>query len=189
MQGNIEDFIEKIDERILKMDDFIKAMLEYSRVSRMGLNYEEVNIEHLIKDCLDDLEFLDGFGHMDISPLFINKNKSFKSDRLRTRIIFGNIISNAYKYRDVEKEKSHLNIKVDIGNDEANFEFTDNGIGISPEYLDKVFDMFFRATEKSDGSGLGMYIVKQSIDKLNGEIEIQSKLGQGTTFAITIPCH
>jgi signal transduction histidine kinase len=65
--------------------------------------------------------------------------------------------------------------------------FADNGIGIAPEYLPKVFDMFFRATEKSDGSGLGMYIVKQTVDKLGGEILINSQLGEGTQIEIKIP--
>jgi signal transduction histidine kinase len=63
----------------------------------------------------------------------------------------------------------------------------DNGIGIRKEHLKKVFDMFYRATEKSQGSGLGMYIVKQAIDKLKGSVEIKSTFGKGTTIKIVLP--
>jgi signal transduction histidine kinase len=66
-------------------------------------------------------------------------------------------------------------------------EFHDNGIGIKKEYVKKVFDMFYRATEKSQGSGLGMYIVKQAVDKLKGSIKVKSTFGKGTTIKITLP--
>jgi signal transduction histidine kinase len=64
---------------------------------------------------------------------------------------------------------------------------SDNGIGISPEQQPKVFDMFHRATEISTGSGLGLFIVKEVVDKLNGQISLQSVFGKGSTFSISIP--
>jgi len=181
------DYVNKIEERILKMDDFIKAMLDYSRVSRMGLKIENIDINLLVKDCLTDLEFLEGFNDLKIITNFSNGSFEVKSDRLRFKIIFGNIISNAYKYRNTKLTNSYLKISTAIKKDMFKLTFEDNGIGISKDYLDKVFDMFFRATEKSDGSGLGMYIVKQSIDKLHGNVDIESKEGKGTTITISIP--
>jgi signal transduction histidine kinase len=65
--------------------------------------------------------------------------------------------------------------------------FTDNGIGISPNQIDNIFKMFHRATEKSDGAGLGLYIVKEVVEKLNGSIDVTSSLGQGTKFYIKLP--
>lgn len=185
---HIDDFLEKIDERILNMDDFIKAMLDYSRASRMALTFEDINIEEIINNCMEDLKYLEGFNEMDITSSFVDNKKDITCDRLRLKIIFGNIISNAYKYRDVNKKKSLLRMDISIGKEEAIFKFEDNGIGIYAKYLDKVFDMFFRATEKSDGSGLGMYIVKQSVEKLGGNIDVKSKKGKGTCFEISIPC-
>jgi signal transduction histidine kinase len=65
--------------------------------------------------------------------------------------------------------------------------FRDNGIGISDDYINKIFDMFFRATDRSEGAGLGLYIVKETIDKLHGDIIVESTMGEGTTFKINVP--
>jgi signal transduction histidine kinase len=66
-------------------------------------------------------------------------------------------------------------------------EFTDNGIGIDKAYISKVFDMFFRATQNNDGAGLGLYIVREAVEKLKGEIVIESEIGIGTSFKIQVP--
>jgi len=63
----------------------------------------------------------------------------------------------------------------------------DNGIGISDKYIDKIFDMFYRATESSDGSGLGLYIVKETVDRLKGKIDVQSRPEEGTRFKVEFP--
>ena len=65
--------------------------------------------------------------------------------------------------------------------------FVDNGIGIKNELQQKVFEMFYRVSENSIGSGLGLYIVKETVDKLNGTIRIESQPGEGTRFMITMP--
>ena len=62
-----------------------------------------------------------------------------------------------------------------------------NGVGIAEEYVDKIFKMFFRANADSKGSGLGLYIVKGALEKLEGTIQVQSRLGEGTEFTIEIP--
>lgn len=181
------EFIDKIEDRILKMDEFIKSMLNYSRAGRMGIKNEIVDIEALIKESIEGLEFLEGFKRMKITTKIAGKTEDLITDHLRLKIILGNILSNAIKYRNQELETNKLFIKIKILKTKASLVFEDNGIGISDEYLGKVFDMFYRATEQSDGSGLGMYIVKQSIDRLGGTIDIQSKLGEGTKIAIELP--
>ena len=80
-----------------------------------------------------------------------------------------------------------LKIKIDVSEENAKIEFKDNGIGIKNEYLDKIFNMFYRATERSQGSGLGMYIVKQAVEKLNGKITISSDYGEGTKIKVLLP--
>jgi signal transduction histidine kinase len=65
--------------------------------------------------------------------------------------------------------------------------FEDNGVGIDPDLQKYIFDMFYRANEKSDGSGIGLYIVKQAVEKLNGSINVKSKKGDGTKFQVIIP--
>jgi signal transduction histidine kinase len=101
-------------------------------------------------------------------------------------IIFNNIISNAVRYQDKGKE-SYLKIGVTTKHDKTIIEFEDNGVGIAEEFQENIFKMFFRASYESKGSGLGLYIVKGTIEKLNGKISVESKLGEGTKFYVEIP--
>ncbi|HLZ16844.1 MAG TPA: HAMP domain-containing sensor histidine kinase, partial [Cyclobacteriaceae bacterium] len=64
---------------------------------------------------------------------------------------------------------------------------TDNGQGIDEEHQAKIFDMFYRASERTKGSGLGLYILKRAVERLNGTIELTSKLNEGSTFVVKLP--
>ncbi len=183
------EYINKIEDRILKMDEFIKSMLNYSRASRMGIKHELVDIKALLDEAIEGLEFLDGFKKMDIKIQIAGDQSKIYLDQLRLKIVIGNILSNAIKYRNPDLDVNELDIQVRVLKKSLKLTFKDNGIGISKEYLDKVFDMFYRATEQSDGSGLGMYIVKQSIDRLNGKIDLSSELGKGTKISILLPLN
>jgi signal transduction histidine kinase len=100
--------------------------------------------------------------------------------------VFNNLVSNAVKYCDNQKPITHVLIKVTVFKEEALIEVEDNGMGIEAGVIDKVFNMFFRASERSTGSGLGLYIVKETVEKLKGKITVTSDLGKGTTFHIRI---
>jgi signal transduction histidine kinase len=101
--------------------------------------------------------------------------------------VLRNIISNAVKYLNVYAKHCYLEFKISITHTKAYITASDNGIGIDQAYLAKIFNMFFRASPTSNGSGLGLYIVKQAIEKLNGRIKVESKKGAGTTFSIELP--
>lgn len=182
-----DDYVQKIEDRILKMDEFIKSMLNYSRASRMALKFEKVNLKALIDETVEGLEFLEGFRNMVITTNVKGDVDKIVTDHMRIKIVIGNILSNAIKYRNPELPKNRLDISINVLKSNVKLVFVDNGIGISKDYLGKVFDMFYRATEQSDGSGLGMYIVKQSIDKLEGSINIESEFGKGTKITIMLP--
>lgn len=186
-QNTNSEYIDKIENRILKMDEFINSMLNYSRASRLGVINEIVDIQALIDESIEGLEFLEGFNKMKINTKVTGDVSKLILDKLRLKIVLGNILSNAFKYRNQELETNLLSINIKILKTKVSLIFEDNGIGISEEYLGKVFDMFYRASEQSDGSGLGMYIVKQCIDRLGGTIDIESELGEGTKITIEIP--
>ena len=179
-------YLNKIEGRIKKLDEFIKSMLNYARVNRGEIHFEQINLRELIQDCIRDLDHLENFGSVNTEVRVSHENHIFKSDPLRMRIIIGNIISNAYKYQN-PGVKSKLKIEAKLNPMFAEIVITDNGIGIKREHLKKIFDMFYRATEKSQGSGLGMYIVKQAVDKLKGSIRLKSTFGKGTTIKIVVP--
>ncbi len=187
IDNNIDklEYINKIGTSIKRLDDFVKSMLNYAKASRVEVSPEKLNIRTIIEGCIKDLEYLENFTKLKVS---LNFNKEyFVTDKLKLKIILGNIISNAFKYINNREEQSFLKIDVNISASKMKLMIVDNGIGIEKEHLPKIMDMFYRGTELSQGSGLGMYIVKQSIDKLGGSISINSTSGKGTSIVIELP--
>ena len=108
-------------------------------------------------------------------------------DDYRLLVIFNNLLSNSIKYRDPKKAENYVHFQIHIDRDFLTARVQDNGIGVSNDFLSKIFNMFYRATEKSEGAGLGLYIVKETVQKLGGTVDVQSEFGVGTTFQIEIP--
>ena len=117
----------------------------------------------------------------------IEPNINFRSDPARLKIILNNLVANAYKYHNYDKEDPFIKIVVKKWKDGVELFVEDNGKGIDPEHIDKIFDIFFRAHHGSQGSGLGLYIVQEAIGKLGGTIDVNSTLNQGTEFKINLP--
>lgn len=95
-------------------------------------------------------------------------------------------MSNSVKYRSLARE---LEIVIDLVEQPETIEitFSDNGIGIDSLYINKIFDMFYRSNEKSTGAGLGLFVVKEIVDKLKGRINVYSAPDMGSTFKILLP--
>ncbi|MBY0426833.1 MAG: HAMP domain-containing histidine kinase [Cytophagales bacterium] len=96
---------------------------------------------------------------------------------------------NAIKYQDKSKEDSKLKVDISIDNHELYLVFEDNGLGIPEEVKDRIFDMFYKVENSSNGTGLGLYIVKTSVQKLGGSITLETKLGVGSTFRVKVPLN
>jgi PAS domain S-box-containing protein len=185
--ANLGQYLKKIEGRIKKLDEFISSMVNYARVNRGEITVGEIDLERMVKAAIHELEYLDNFQAVKTS-IVVNNNSNvpFRNDHFLMNIIIGNVISNAYKYYNPEVD-SYLRITIDIRENQATLEFADNGIGIRKEHQDKIFDMFYRATDRSQGSGLGMYIVRQAIEKVEGTISVKSTYGSGTSIRITVP--
>ena len=111
--------------------------------------------------------------------------RAFFSDQKRLKVILNNLLSNAIRYSNKENPQIKIGVKVDEAI--AKITITDNGLGIGKEHVKNVFKMFYRATENNAGSGLGLYIVKETVDKLRGNVELNSLLDEGTTVNLEIP--
>lgn len=170
-----------------KLDSFIMDILDYSRNSRMEIKKELINFKEMLDDSIGNLKFMgSGNDKIDIRLEFIGE-ENFYSDASRLSIIFNNLVSNAIRYSDPLKENPFVEIKIKISEVGAEISVMDNGIGITEENQQKVFDMFYRISKKSVGSGIGLYIVKETVEKLNGQISVDSSPGNGTTFIVTVP--
>lgn len=184
--SRIRTCLELIDESMNKLDSFILDILDYSRNSRLGVEPKLIDFEQLIKDTLFHTKYLQLERNIE-TEFEIIAGVDFYSDLRRLVFVFNNLTSNAIRFSDDHKKNSYLKISVEITEAEAHIRFMDNGIGIKPEHVENIFQMFYRATEERVGSGLGLYIVKESLEKLGGNISVSSEFGIGTTFDLTIP--
>ena len=173
-----------IRSSINRLDEFIKNILNYSRNNRTGLGVQQIPLNEMVLDVLDSLQCMKNAKGIRYD-VQINEQQPFYTDRLRLSTILKNLISNAIKYH--KKEETDRFVKIIGYSDLENLHLSiiDNGIGIAPAYHQKIFDMFFRLSGK-DGSGIGLYIVKDAVEMLQGTIEVQSEKEAGTTFNITL---
>ncbi|HYG17361.1 MAG TPA: PAS domain-containing sensor histidine kinase [Ohtaekwangia sp.] len=183
---NRDHYLSLIEKSVGKLDNFISDIIHYSRNARMDVLLKEIDFHELLQESIDSLKYMEGASQVR-SIRKISISGAFYSDFSRLLIIFNNMISNAVRYRDCWKKDSYLKIDITADAEKATIIFSDNGVGIPAEYLDKIFKMFFRANADSKGSGLGLYIVKGVVEKLQGTIKVQSAVGEGTTFTIDIP--
>ena len=184
----IHHYHELIEKSVNKLDDTLKEILDYSRNARLDLQVVKIDFNEMTRDTLEKMQFMTGVENIDIR-ISVNEEIAFYSDYYRLSVVMNNLISNAIKYYDEGKKNSFFHISITVDDKKAKLIFEDNGIGIDAEALPRIFDMFFRATNKTTGSGLGLYIVKEAVEKLQGVIAIESSVGQGTTFKIEIPNH
>lgn len=174
------------EKSLLKLDSFIKDILDYSRNSRIEVTPQKINWQEHITELALQFEYLPEAKGFDVE-INISQTDDFYTDLYRINIIVNNLISNAFRYSDLQKENRFLKITGDINQEKAFITVEDNGIGIAEEHQQKIFDMFYRASENSKGSGLGLYILKETLEKINGKIRLSSEIGKGTSFYVEIP--
>jgi signal transduction histidine kinase len=186
VDGTMKDvYLDMINKSAAQQDHFIREILDQSRNSRLGIKREAVFFEPIIEETFDQLRYSTAAGLAVERVVTIKQDTPFYCDRWRLKVILNNIISNAIRYRNGKDPVIKVSIEVD--RQCARLEIEDNGKGIEKEHLGSVCKMFYRATDDGAGSGLGLYIVKETIDKLNGSINIDSEVGRGTMVKLNIP--
>ena len=162
-------------------------MIDITRSTRFKVKISEIDFKSIINESQQNLRGLDGAHRMTIKTT-IESYLPFYSDSQQLQVIFNNIISNSIKYQHSHELHPALDIHIEVNSEKAVMTFKDNGIGISKEHLNKVFDMFFRSPGvKADGAGLGLYIVKEIVRKLKGRILVASKVNEGSSFQVELP--
>jgi hypothetical protein len=179
-------YISMIKKSLLRLDSFIEDMNNFFRNEKLAVQREKISLSALLKEELSDLK--NSYPDRNVNVLLeIKEDTEWFSDRVRVQTIITNILSNAIKYMDLQKQNPFVKIAAEVTDEHCDLCIEDNGIGIDQTYLDKIFELFFRATEQSQGTGLGLFIVKDTIDRLKGTIKVVSALGKGTMFTIRIP--
>lgn len=178
-------YIDLIKDSITKLNVVIGELVDLGRITVNELHYKYINVEAIIQEIIENLQYIDGFNEVKINV----ENKYGKELNTEVKIlksILQNLIENSIKYRRQEIN-SFIKIVIEEAPGGIYITVKDNGVGIEEEIQPKVFDMFYRGTSLSQGTGLGLYIVKSGVEKLNGAIKLRSKLDTGTFIKFYLP--
>ncbi len=184
--ATLSEFHQAMQQSIVRLDQMVQGILDLSRSSRQESRIEQINIRSIIEETFEKMAYLPDFKKLSVD-ITVDGKADFYSDTFRVAAIFQNLISNSIKYKDPLKPFQFIKIIISITDEAAVIDFSDNGIGIHAKALDRIFQMFYRATDQQDGTGLGLSIVKEAVELLEGTVDVESTLGEGTSFHLRIP--
>ncbi len=187
-QSEVSMCLNLIEDRIKVQDNFIHEIIEYSRNARLGLVMETIHLKLLIFEIIDQLIYMNDAQQVDIQ-VEMEEDITINTDKTRLTIVLTNLIANAIKYQDKSKEYRSVKIGAKKSESVVDIFIEDNGAGIPAELQGKIFDMFFRASENSKGSGLGLFIVQETIKRMNGKVSVVSAMGKGSCFTVALPVN
>ncbi len=178
-------YLDMMTERADRLDLFIRDIIDYSKNTRTEVSRDMVDVTRLVDEVKDNFQFLDGAENIRIqNDIHVD---SAIIDKTRLTVVLNNLISNAIKYHRQDSNDQWIKVNIYPTDNNLNIIISDNGLGIGKEKQSKIFDMFYRGTEISKGSGLGLYIVRETIEKMNGSIRVESIEGEGTSFIVKLP--
>jgi two-component system, sensor histidine kinase len=180
-------YLAEIEKSVHKLDSFIGEILDYAQNKRSEIVPEQIRLKELCEEILANLKYMENYQNVTINLEGLEQ-KVITQDKVRLKIILSNLLSNAIKFQKRKSDQPPV-VTVTVHNrqEKTHIQIEDNGEGIRPEFTDKVFNMFYRASETTRGSGLGLYIAKESAVKIGGDILMETKYGKGSVFTVEIP--
>jgi signal transduction histidine kinase len=181
----MKQYLNLIEQSVGRLDDTILEILDYSKNSRIEVQHEEFDIQKLVDEVFQDHEHYSN-PKIDFRLTLIG-SRNVNSDKLRIATLLKNFIGNAVKYRNKQIDNPFVKVQIENNDNTLTIAIEDNGEGISEDNQKKVFNMFYRASNSSSGTGLGLYICKEIIIKMGGSVHLDSELQKGTTIHLTLP--
>lgn len=181
-----EIYLQMMDKIILQQEFFLHNITDLLKNARTDINPKAVDFEAILYESFAQFNYLSHVKNID-KHISVKGKVRFLSDSIRVKVILHNLISNAIRFQNESINNHFVKVSVKVDVDKAEIKIEDNGVGIEAIYLDKIFNIFFRATESHTGNGLGLYITKEMIHKLNGDISIKSEINLGTSVIVTLP--
>jgi signal transduction histidine kinase len=185
LDDDADEFIDFIVDGSKRMKQLILDLLEYSRVTTKGHEFQPVNTENLLDYVLNNLNTLIIENNVIITLDYL---PTINADKGQLARVFQNLISNSIKFRKPD-EHPKIQISYDERENEHLFGVYDNGIGIEKQYFDRIFTIFQRlhTVKEYSGTGIGLSVTKRIIERHGGHIWVESELGKGSTFYFTLP--
>jgi len=182
-EANFERCIALVNRSMDRLDKVIHEIVDFFRNARSDVKDTPVDIAQLIDNVLELVSGEPGFEEMDF--VVQCPDVVILSDVKRLELVFKNLIANAIQFRRRDGEPK-VTVEV-LVSDYLTFTVSDNGPGIPDALHERIFDMFFRGSDLSSGSGMGLYIVKEVVATLRGSISLTSVIGNGATFTVRVP--
>jgi chemotaxis family two-component system sensor kinase Cph1 len=184
LDGDAKEFMEFIVDGAARMKQLIEDLLAYSRVGTRGRDFSEVDSGTALAKALGNLRAAQQASGAVVTH---DAMPTVLADGSQLTQMFQNLIGNAMKFRATEAP--HVHVGAETREHVWVFTVRDNGIGLDPQYADRIFMMFQRLHNKTEypGTGIGLAICKKIVDRHGGRIWVDSKPGEGSTFGFTLP--
>ncbi|MEO9482303.1 MAG: tetratricopeptide repeat protein [Ekhidna sp.] len=180
-------FLAEYDSQANRLNNILDGLLRLTKMSFNEDSKQEIDFEKIIYDCISSYKFLANYDSVEFK-IEVDPTIKYEAEWALVNTIIQNLIENGIKYaRTDEGNKPYIAISVTQKQESIEIVTSDNGIGMDEKTVENVFVMFFRANRKIEGTGLGLHILKRAIERLNGQISAESKLGEGTTFSVVLP--
>jgi signal transduction histidine kinase/tetratricopeptide (TPR) repeat protein len=180
-------YLQKLDETATKLNRILTRLLIINQINSAAIHPEPLDMDKVVDDIIL-LESKKGLPKGFQFKRDIQRNMIFRSDDALIRIILENLIDNAIKFHnDSGRVVPFVHIKIFIEGPNLHVHVIDNGVGIALENPDRIFQMFTRASEKSGTGGLGLYLIKQAVSRLGGDVGLQLTSEGFTEFYATLP--
>jgi signal transduction histidine kinase len=177
------EYIDKQHQQVERLNHIIDGLINLTALNHPDLPRQRIDFQKMVDDCIVAFNEMPNFDKLTFKKEI--SEVEFYGEWILLHAIIQNLIENSIKYS--REDEPYVHIRVWKENRWIILEVEDNGHGIPNEHQHKVFDMFYRATQRANGTGLGLYILKRSVDRLQGSIEIKSSMGNGSTFIVKLP--
>lgn len=178
------EYFQHINKSTQRLDNLLADLLRLTKAKQAEIEKKEIDFHSMVQEIIQSFGSIRGFDRLAIE-VDIPENIAFMSDEKMIYSVLQNFIENGIKYFDPKKETPFLKVKIRQEEGKTIFLFEDNGLGIDEEHLPKIFDMFYKIDHQSEGTGLGLHIIKVTVKRLGGTIKVKSRAGQGSSFTIT----
>ncbi|TAH41194.1 MAG: PAS domain-containing sensor histidine kinase [Bacteroidetes bacterium] len=182
--NDLEGYFSMIETSVKRLDRTLLDLIELARTRRGNTKISVINMKGLVEEILGSLKHVPDFARINFE-LKIDQHTEVQADKVLILSVFQNLIHNAINY--CNHESPWIRIKIQEKDKVVYTEISDNGKGIPENIKGRVFEMFYRGNQESSGSGLGLFIVKNALEKMKGKIRFESEIGKGTTFFVTLP--
>ena len=184
--NEIKELMAMMKKSLLQLDEYIISMHQYYNQQKGQIVVEQIDFHKLVQENKNIYSVFADVHNIHFE-IIVEQSEKFSSDLVSLKLIINNLLSNAFKYQKNGVADKKVTLSVSVLNGVATITVSDTGIGMSESDKEKIFDLHFRSESYESGFGLGLYNVKGALMKLKGQIDVQSKLGEGATFKVSIP--